>query len=162
MKRLFSGLLVLLTVLLCGCNGALPDQTVVCGDLAITLPGHFMDLSDEEFAREFEMVYGFQDEAVFVLKEPAAELTPYYPEIDTEEYAHLAVESYGLDSTVEIVDSIPTFTYSAQAQDMGFTYMVGVFQSETDFWMVQCYCNTEDYAEKQSQMWDCIKSVRIG
>ena len=164
MKRLFCGLLALVLgiLLLGGCAKILPEQTIVCDELSITLPGHFLDMSDEDFAQEFEMVYGITNLAVCVLKEPVADLIAFFPDMSAEEYAQLAVDTYGLDATVEVIDGIPSFTYEAQAGEKEFAYLVGVFKSETNYWMVQCYCNSADYAQKQSQMWEYITSVNIG
>jgi len=164
MKRLLCGLLTLVlgTLLLAGCAKILPEQTIVCDELSITLPGNFLDMSDEEFAQEFEMVYGITNLAVCVIKEPVADLISIFPDMNAEEYAQLAVDTYGLDATVEVIDGIPSFTYEAQASEMEFTYLVGIFKSETNFWMVQCYCNRAEYAQKQSQMWEYITSVKIG
>ncbi len=163
-KRRFSGILALIlaAALLCSCAQLLPEQRVACGDLTITLPGSFLDLSEEAFAQDFEMVYGFSDQAVSVIREPIAELAPYYPELDARGYAALAVEAYGLSSAVEEVDGIPTFTYTAEAEGMDFTYIVGVFQSDTDFFMVQSYCATENFAKNKAAMWAQIASVTIG
>ncbi len=164
MKRYLGSALalVLVVALLCGCTQLLPDQTVACGELTITIPGVFLDLSSQAFASEFEMVYGLGDQAVSILKEPVSDLTPYYPDIDAQAYAKLAVESNGLDSGVEMVDNIPTFTYTAEAEDMDFTYLVGVFQSDTYFYMVQCYCYSENFEKNEASMWEQITSVTIG
>lgn len=164
MKRLASVLLALalLAGSLCGCTEVLPEQTIVCEELTITLPGDFVDLSDQTYARDTEMVYGSGGIAVSVVKEPAAELAVYFPEIDAAQYAQLVIKAYDLAGEAQIIDGIPSFTYTAEADDMDITYLVGVFASDTHFWMVQAYCPAEEFEGLQPQMWSYIASVTIG
>lgn len=164
MKRLLRALLLLVFAgaLLCGCSdGILPDQTIHRDEFSITLPGHFLDMSDKEFAKDLELVYGSTDGAVSVSKESIASLQEYIPVADAKAYAELIVAFNGATASVETVDGIPSFSYTADAEGTEFTYLVGVFASDANYWMVQAYCPTEKFAENQDDLWSYITSVTI-
>ena len=57
-----------LCLLFCGCNASPREQTVTCGELVLTLPASYIDLSDQEYAKGFPLVYGFENEAVLALR----------------------------------------------------------------------------------------------
>ena len=164
MKRLICALLFLAFTgaLLCGCGEEiLPDKTISCDEFSIRLPGYFLDMSDQDFAKDLELVYGSADGAVSVSKESIVSLQEYLPTADAKEYAELIVALNGSTASVETVDGIPSFSYTADAEGTEFTYVVGVFVSDTHYWMVQAYCPTEKYAEKQDALWGYITSVTI-
>ena len=162
MKRLFSGLLALiLTVTLLGCGTLMPEQTVICGELTVTLPASFVDLSDQSYAQGLQMVFGSESVIISASKESRAELEAYLPGIDAAEYARLAIQSNGLDAQVQTKDGIPTFTYTMGSGENSFTYLAAVFASEKNFWLVQCYCPAGEYALHKQAMWNYISAVQI-
>ena len=161
MKRLFSGILALsLALLLWGCSAA-PEQTVVCGELTITLPATFMDLSDQHYDKDLTMVFGYQDVIVSASRESAAQLRSQIPGIDAQEYANLVVRSNGIDAQVQIKDDIPTFTYTMGEGENAFTYLAAVFVSDKHFWLVQCFCPADTFAQHHQSMWKYLTTVKI-
>ena len=162
MKRLISGLFaLLLSLLLVGCAGAMPEQTVVCGDLAITLPANFVDLSAESYGKDLSLVYGMNELIVTAGREDAAALKAQLPHIDALEYARLVVSTNALDAQVQLEEEIPTFTYTMGTGEESFTYLVAVFASEENFWLVQCFCPTEAFDQNRDEMWRYITTVNI-
>ena len=161
MKRIAAALFIwiLSATLLCGCRRVLPDQTIVCREITITLPGDFEDLSHQTYAQDVEMVYGADGIVISAIAEPADELALYFPNIDAEQYAQLVIRAYDLSGDAQMVDGIPSFTYTVETGDMEITYLVGVFASDTHFWMVQAYCSAEEYPVNQPEMWEYISSV---
>ena len=131
MKRLLSGLLVAaLSLCLWGCAAGMPEQTVVCGELTITLPGNFLDLSDQHYDKDLIMVFGYKDVVVSASRESAPELKSQIPDIDAGKYAQLVIETNGIDAQIETKNGIPTFTYTMGEGENAFTYLAAVFVSE--------------------------------
>ena len=161
MKRLFSGILALtLALLLWGCSAA-PEQTVVCGELIISLPASFMDLSDQHYDKDLTMVFGHNDVIVSASRESAPELKVQIPGIDALEYARLVIQTNGVDAQVQEKDGIPTFTYTMGSGEEAITYLAAVFVSEKHFWLVQCFCPADVFAQHQQSMWKYLTTVKI-
>ena len=150
-----------LCLLFCGCNASPREQTVTCGELVLTLPASYIDLSDQEYAKGFPLVYGFENEAVLALSESRATLEAYYPDINAEKYAMLFVETNALDSQVGKLGELVTFTYAADAEEAALTYLCGVFMSEENFWCVQFYCPTEDFADNQERFMGYLQKIQV-
>lgn len=163
MKKPLAVLVVLVCIIgiLCGCDSVLPDQTVTCEELTITLPGHYIDLSGEDYAAGLALLYGFNDTAITAIKEDKASLQALIPDMDAQQYAELFVASNSLLDTVEVVDGIPTFQYCLDAGDTSVTYLCGVFESDSNFWVIQAYCPTTGFAESQEALWGYITTVTI-
>ena len=161
MKRLFSGCLALLLVLLCGCSALTPEQTVICGELYIVLPANFMDLSEQHYGEGLSMVFGYGEVIVSASKESAPELKAKIPDIDAMEYARLVAQTNDLSVQPEERDGIPTFTYTMGTGEESFTYLAAVFASEKNFWLVQAFCPAEHYTENHSRMWKYLKSATV-
>ena len=161
MKRLFSGILALSMVfLLWGCS-AVPEQTVVCGELTIILPSVFIDLSDQHYDKDLTMVFGHNDVIVSASRESAPELRVQIPGIDAAEYARLVIQTNGVDAQVQEKDGIPTFTYTMGSGEEAITYLAAVFVSEKHFWLVQCFCPSETFARHHQSMWKYLTTVKI-
>jgi len=161
MKRLFSGCLALILVLLCGCSALVPEQTVICGELTIVLPADFMDLSDRDYGQDLVMVFGRNDVVISASKESAPELKAQIPDLDAWEYARLVVQTNELSVQPEERDGIPTFTYTMGTGEEAFTYLAAVFASEKNFWLVQCFCPADRFDANQNRMWSYLRSVKV-
>ena len=161
MKRLFSGILALsLAFLLWGCSAA-PEQTVVCGELTISLPASFMDFSDQHYDKDLTMVFGYQDVIVSASRESAPELKAQIPGLDAYEYARLVIQTNGVDAQVQEKDGIPTFSYTMGSGDEAFTYLAAVCVSEKYFWLVQCFCPADTFSQHHQSMWKYLSTVKI-
>ena len=150
-----------LCLLLCGCQTSEKVQTVTCGELTLTLPASYMDLSDQDYAKGFAMVYGFENEAVLAISESLSPLNEYYPDINAEKYAMLFVETNGLSSQVGKLGELVTFTYTADVNETELTYLCGVYMSEENFWCVQFYCPTPDFENNQARFMEYLQKIQV-
>ena len=150
-----------LCLLFCGCSVRQNEQTVACGELTLTLPASYIDLSDQDYAKGFPLVYGFENEAVLALNEGRATLEAYYPDINAEKYAMLFVETNGIDSQVGKLGELVTFTYTANAGGTDLTYLCGVFMSEENFWCVQFYCPSADFENSQAKFMSYLQKIQV-
>ena len=148
-------------LLLCACGASQKEQTVTCGELVLTLPASYLDLSEQAYAKTFPLVYGFENEAVLALNESRRALEEYYPDINAEKYAMLFVETNGLDSEVGKLGELVTFTYTANADGTELTYLCGVFMSQENFWCVQFYCPTEEFADNQARFMSYLQKIQV-
>lgn len=163
MKRFFRILaaVLLAVTVLTGCTGLLEDKTITCNELSVTLPGIYVDLSEQDYAADFDFLYGFNDEAVLGFKQDRASLEASMPGITAKDYAELFVDAAELNSTVTEQEGLITFTYTAIADNVEFTYLCGAFMSDTNFWIVQFYCPTEDYTDKEADFLGYLKTVQV-
>lgn len=151
--------LVLALLLLVGCT--LPDKTVSCEDLTISLPGHFVDLSDQDVAQSMTFLYGFGTVAVMGLREARSELEANYPNITLEQYAKSIIAVSRLDCVLTQRDGLYTFTYTAAADSLSFTYLSAVYEGTDAFWVVQAYCLTEEFPKNEASLWQYLLSVKV-
>lgn len=150
-----------LCLLFCGCNTLQKEQTVSCGELVLTLPASYMNLSDQDYAAGFSLVYGYENEAVLAIHESRTSLEDYYPDINAEKYAYLFVETNGLDSQVGKLGELVTFTYTATVSETELTYLCGVFMSDENFWCVQFYCPTEGFEDNQAKFMGYLQKIQM-
>ncbi len=157
-SRILAVMLLAVTVLT-GCTSRPKDKRVTCNDLSITLPGHYTNLSDQEFAADFDFIYGSRNEAVLGFKQDRSSLAN--PDISAKDYAEMFIDAAELNSTVTEQDGLYVFTYTAIANDVEFTYFCGTFMSDTYFWVIQFYCPSQDYADKQADFLNYLKTVQV-
>lgn len=155
-----------LSLLLCGCQKPeeeVPagDQTVSCQELILTLPPSYVNLSDQDYAAEFDLLYGFEQEAVLAFAQNRAALEPYYPNINAEQYAMRLAEVNNYDCQVGKLGDLVTFTYHATTDDIDFTYLCGIFASTENFWCVQFYCPSEDFADNEGKFMGYLQKIEI-
>ena len=150
-----------LCLLFSGCSGEPREKNVTCGELVLTLPASYVDLSDQDYASGFSFVYGQGDEAVLAISENRAALENYYPEINAEKYAMLFVETNQYDSQVGKLGELVTFTHTQTVENTSLTYLCGVFMSEENFWCVQFYCPTEKFAENQAEFMGYLQKIQV-
>ena len=150
-----------LCLLFCGCDALQKKQTVACGELVLTLPARYVDLSDQDYAAGFSLVYGIENEAVLAISESRAALEAYYPDINAEKYAMLFVETNSLDSEVGKLGELVTFTYTANADETQLSYLCGVYMSGENFWCVQFYCPTEEFGDHQAEFMGCLQKIQV-
>ncbi len=158
--KALCGVLVLCLVF-CGCSLTPADQTVTCGELTLTLPASYVDLSDQEYAAEFAFVYGFEEEAVLAIDQSRQSLEAYYPDLDAEQYAYLLAEVNEYDCQIGKLGELVTFTYSAEVDGVSFTYVCGVYLGAENFWCVQFYCPAEDFADKEDKFMDYLQKIQV-
>ena len=163
MKRCCRVLAILLALsfVLIGCNQPeVADQTVVCGELTLTLPGNYVNLGEEAYATDVDFLYGRGDEAVLGIKQDRLALETYFPEIDAFTFAEMFVEKAELDVTVEQTEDLVFFVYTANAGGTQVTYLSGVFMTEQNFWVLQFYCPSEDFSARNAAFMGYLASVR--
>ncbi len=150
-----------LCLLFCGCERLEETQTVSCGELILTLPASYMDLSDQDYATGFSCVYGFENEAVLALCESRVSLEEYYPDINAEKYAMRLVEVNQYDCQVGKLGNLVTFTYTAAAEETDLTYQCGVFMAKENFWCVQFYCPSEEFEDNQQKFIGYLQKIQV-
>ena len=150
-----------LSLLLSGCAGLEKEQTVSCGELILSLPASYMDLSDQEYAAGFSCVYGFETEAVLAFSESRKSLEEYYPDINAEKYAMRLVEVNEYDCQVGKLGELVTFTYTTAAEETDLTYLCGVFMAKENFWCVQFYCPSEDFEDNQDKFMGYLQKIQV-
>lgn len=149
---------LLVAALLCGCTA---EKAYTSGELTMTLPGYFLDLSDDPAAAEKEFLYGYKNVGIMGMKEEKSLLEEYYGELTVADYAQLLNEigQYGQEITEK--DGIVTFTYAAEAEGDNYTYITAFFESSEYFWTIQVYTLTSEYEKLSQDMWGYITTITI-
>jgi len=152
--------LLLALCLLWGCGTDEEMQTITCNDLKISLPQTFQDLSQAHYAEGVAFTFGTENMGICGTWEDKTALGAYFPDIDVRQYAELFVRTNHLSSVVDIVDGIPCFTYTVTGETT-VQYLCGIFETESNFWVVQAYSSPEDFEALYDQMWEYIASVQV-
>ncbi len=159
MKRYIAVLLCLIMALsaLAGCT--VEDQQISHGNVTITVPGD-MEKQTEEDAANFDFAYTNKSVALMGLYE---DLKGTWLEGGTaEEYAQAVIENNQLTATPEEHGDYWTFTYKTDVDGDEFTYLAGIFQDGTGYWMIQVACSSKLYSVLQDRMFAILDSVTIG
>ena len=162
MKRITAVILALLMITACFSGCELTKEKAFTKDgLTITLPGHFQDLSGQDYAQGMSFLYGFGNVAVMGIREQKAGLEAYMSELTLENYGKLMISTNGLSCQLTQKDDLLTFVYEVENSGTSYTYLSAVFESDSDFWTVQSYCTTATYAKNYDAMWSYLKSVVV-
>jgi len=167
MKKLIAVILCLTLSLgiFCGCESVLdevvPPQTVTVDDITMTLPGYFINWSNEDWAKDFPFVYGFNSSAVLGVKEDIATLEASIPNLTAKDYADLFVEYNGLTSTITEENGLVTFSYTASSGSTQITYLCAGYKGATNFWVIQCYCESGEFSKFEADFISLLKSVQV-
>lgn len=147
MKRCASALLslVIALCLLGGCAHS-ANTEIICGDISLTLPGAFMDLSKESYGAETDFLYGRGSLIVLGLSEKKESLN----QMTLEQYTQLLIAENKRTCTPEKRNGGYCFTYEASVGEQMYTYVTATFEDQENFWIVQCYCPREDYGNTQT------------
>jgi len=144
--------------LLAGCADGYPEgQTMTFGDLQITLPGDFIDLSAEAYAEDADFLYGRN---TLILK-GMAEQKAALQEMTLDTYTSWIVKGNGLSCTPEVFRDGYLFSYETPVGNQNYTYTTAVFEGETNFWLLQFYCPTANLEENQPEMDIILSAVRL-
>lgn len=163
MKRLFGLFAVLLftAALFTGCAGGEKEKAFTCGELSITLPAIYKDLSQQDYAADFDFLFGLPTEAVLGFKQARASLESDRPNLTAKDYAQLFIDAAELSCRITEQDGLITFTYTATADGTEVTYLCSAFMSETNFWILQFYCPSNIYAQHEEDFLRYLRSVRM-
>ena len=138
-----------------GSDNAAQEQIVKKTGFSITLPANVEDTSAKETAEVTPFVLTV-DNIVITAREEYK--TTYGYEMTAEEYANVLIETNGFDSTVEIKDGIPTFTFQQAAEHM--TYLCITHVTGTSFWYINAACDSDDFQKHQDTMWKYLLSAK--
>lgn len=159
MKR-FALAFVSIMVVLCllgGCADGYPEgQTLTFADMQITLPGDFIDLSQEEYSADADFLYGWKTLIVKGLAEKKADLQ----EMSLEEYTWLVIAGNDLQCTPERFGNGYRFTYTSMVGDAEYTYVTAAIEGDTNFWLFQFYCPSANIEENRTEIDIVLSSIR--
>ena len=156
MRKLIP-LLLVLSLFLSGCAHEAANPSYAFDDLSIQFPEAYINLSEEEFAADFDFVFGLDPIAVSGLREEKSAFEAYGLDLDLENYGSFIILANNVSATLEQKDGIYTFSYTSG----DFTYLVTIWETKDAFWTVQAYCPTEDYSKAKSDMWSILSSVTV-
>ena len=163
MKR-FLGLFavfLLTAALSTGCAGSEQKKTFTCGELSITLPANYKDLSQQDYATDFDFLFGLPTEAVLGFKQARTPLEANRPNLTAKDYAQLFIDAAELPCTITEADGLITFTYTATVDGMEVTYLCSALMSDVNFWLIQFYCPSTAYALHKEDFLRYLRSVKV-
>ena len=144
------------------CLTACADKTVsvVCEDLTLTLPESYVNLSNKDYADEFDFLYGVGSEAVLGFRYSRSLLEQKFPDISAKKYAQMFVDQANLSCPVTETDGLVSFVYTATTAEGEITYLSAAFMTENNLWIVQFYCPASDYAQKSADFMQYLRCVQ--
>lgn len=147
--------LVLCIGLVSGCSAKETTAAYVHQDLTLHLPPAYLDLSDQDYADQYDFFYGLDSVIISGLRDEKSLFDGF--NVDLQVYADLVLTVNELDCELTQADGIRYFTYEAGS----YTYVVTLWETGDAFWTVQAYCPTEDYSRVSDQMWEILRSVTV-
>ena len=154
MKRIFSlaVCLLLVAVSLSGCG----RELYKAGALEIAIPDNYIDLSQADYAKDADFLFGRDTLIVMGIAEKKAGLK----EMTLAEYTDLLISGNELETARTLGPNGYRFAYRATVGEDTYTYYTGTFEAGDHFWTVQCYCPTGDFAKHSQQMEEILASVK--
>lgn len=152
-KCLRIAALLLAMCLLAGCTSGDLDKSFTCRELTMTVPVIMKDVSDQDEFASFTFALDSSLVAIFGLNETFEEY-PVLKDYDTQDYAQLIISGNSLDALVteRLNQDYHYFVYSADTEDGEYTYVVGIFENDNGFWMIQM-CSPSKLMDRE----DCLE-----
>ena len=149
--------LMLAVCLLAGCTNYPLGTTVICKDLQLTVPGDFVDLSEESYAQDADFLYGWNTLVFMGLSEDKSKLQ----KMTLEDYTSLVISGNGRSSTPQACGDGFLFTYEATVADTLYTYTTATFEGPSNFWILQFYCPSVHLEENQPEIDIILESIQV-
>lgn len=155
--------LLLCCCMLCGCS-LIPDNlepiVLTVEDLTITMPGYYENLVSSKNANLVEgfFLYGFSEIMVTGIRE-AYDLFEEVPTL--EAYANKLITDNELNTQIEVIDGLTTFTYRQLDNGESYTYITAVFAGTDAFWMVHAGCTTLNFEVAKEKLMDILKTIEV-
>ncbi len=157
MKRVCA-FVCLLLFLLSGCNDGYPEgKNLTFADLQLTLPGDFMDLSEEDIDADADFLYGRKT----LIVKGAAEDKTKLQEMTLEQYTSLVISGNQLKTTPEVYGKGYTFSYEKTVNGETYTYITATFAGTDNFWLLQFYCPGKDLEENRPEIDMILAGLKI-
>lgn len=157
-KRLIACVLVLMCLLTgCGNSDKYPvGKNLSFQDIALTIPGDFVDLSGENYAENADFVYGRKTLVVMGLAEKKDSV-----KVKTlAEYTDTVIRGNGLSCTATPNGDGYLFTYEKPLAGTTYTYTIATYEGTTNFWILQFYGPKENLQENQPEIKVILESIR--
>ena len=156
-KRTAILCLCLALCLLAGCAKYPLGITVTCKDLQVTVPGDFVNLSEDSYAQDADFLYGWNTLVFMGLAEDKSKLQ----EMTLEAYTSLVISGNGRDCTPQACGDGYLFTYEAAVSDTLYTYTTATFEGPSNFWILQFYCPSKNLEENQPEINIILESIQV-
>ncbi len=155
-KRALSLLCVALCLcLLAGCADPV-GKTVICKDVSVTFAADYLDLSGESYARDADLFYGRGTLIAMALAEAKSDLKT----MTLEEYTAFVISGNGLDCTPVAYGAGYRFSYLSPVGDTTYAYTTATFETESNFWIFQLYCPSENLTENSGEIDIILQSIQ--
>lgn len=153
--------LLLAICLLADCAGSPAHRAYDYGGLTLTLSAEFVDLSDQEYAKDFTFLYGSKDLSVLGLESSKESLHVRLPDLSLREYAGLMIQQNELQCRLQEKDGLYFIEYNSVIDSTGgaYSYLAAFYETGTSYWAVQTYCPAEAYANNRAAMWALLCAV---
>ena len=156
-RRVFAALLVVCLLAGCGNSQLYPEgKNISCKDLALTIPGDFIDLSGESYAKDADFMYGRKSLVFMGLAQAKADL----PGVTLAQYTDRVISDNQLSCAATPTGDGYLFTYEKPLDGTVYTYTVATFAADTCFWILQFYGPTADLQENQPEIDIILESIR--
>ena len=154
---------LLIFSLLTGCGSTEESSTFTYGDLSITLPADFSDLSQKSYGSGYTFLFGSSEMTILGIKEEKSELFKDIPDMTLAQYGRLLIQLNGYDCDLTQRDGRYTFSYTADlpGQEGEYAYTAVLYETGDAFWVLQCYCPGETVSQNRERIWDLLCAVKI-
>lgn len=167
MKKILA-VAVLLCFFLCGCGIGLgdildqvPEKEYSHGDVTVSLPGIYTDYSNKKEGEGKDFLFAGLDAGITGVRENKQELYETFGQMDIQGYANLIAELYEKDTTAQNKDGYWTLQYEQEVDGEKWTYLCVFHETSSDYWNIQAYCRSEDFAKKEATLWKQATSIEI-
>ena len=157
--------LILVASILSGCSAFTDDQTERIynyEELTIGIPSNFGDQSYQPWAAQLAFFYSYNNCAVFATQKSREAVEKEYPGMTALEYAQDFAKGTTITEPVEEKDGLILFCHTMK-NDSGveFTYLCSAYVSTNYYWLLQCSCPTDSFAENRVGMTKILRSVIV-
>ena len=151
--------------LMTGCNKKAQEptiaepQTISMDQLSFTLPEEFTPVTVEN--KDLAFMYSCDDIYIYGYQENKQELMKI-----------LNCSIYTLDSyvqsfadnisecVVEQTENCWTLSYADKLNDMDYTFVCAIYETEENFWRLMGCCPTESFEESSEDLWEYVLSAQ--
>ncbi len=130
------------------------SQILTYEELAMLIPADFRDMTKTSGMGIYDFLFANDALAVCGLKNNGNGQ-------NYMEYAQSIAKKTDNASAVKDRNGYASFHYEASAGAYSFQYEVGVFPSGSKVWLLQVYCQSEEYGDRRKDMVQILDSVQI-